>query len=218
MSCAGSPSLTPSVQFRTSDPYPCSQLRRRLETQLIPDDENVPEHKKFFPVPIITSIVTDRVIGSVLQCWCTDCQSQRPVRQRQLTTEINQILGRGNGNNGCSVLVFSILAFIEYPSLVTRFLDRNITDCDLVARTADFTTEYVCQILGPDISPRIASKFSSEKWKFVVPPMDDGKYEEYPECTILPFVDEWIGDGAFGNVFRIRFLDGYGHFPVSKLP
>jgi len=211
-----------------SPTLPCLKLRYDFEELCIPRDHNVPQHKRFFPKSCIKRLCTEGRIKAVLECCCAKCQEhQRIFGFRDPALSARAITGKSqNGHSNCAVVLFALLVYIECPSLIYSFLDKRLNDHYFESELADFTAKYVLQIFGSRVHTMLADRFHWNKYKFAVPYMKDGSYEEYPSSTILPFVNETrlgrstetgeiLNEGSYGTVFAFEILDEYKAFAVS---
>ncbi|KAF2099468.1 kinase-like protein [Rhizodiscina lignyota] len=224
------PPTSPTSQSKGWAGPACSRLRRDLEAELVPDDPDVPEHKRFFPKSRVKALFTQDSIEAVLRCACPDCQEQQHlVGRRHASSTTDTILGYPNrssyGNTG-AVNIFAALVYIEYPALINCFLERQIGDWQLAEAPDEFSTERVQNIFGPAVVarfPRLARKFNWAKHKFAVPHLRDGEYRVFSSGTILPFVNETllgrrietgeiVSEGSYGKVYAFEVQEEYGSF------
>jgi hypothetical protein len=213
-------------------PLPCSKLRDDLEDLYDPTGHGVPEHQRFFPKSRIKRLFTDERTKEVLDCSCSKCQDQkRMFGIRDPKASLVTITGRANNGHrseACAIILFALLVYIGCPSLIYSFLDKRLSDHEVESDLARFTAEYIRQQYWPKQHPKLADKFHWNKFKFFVPFMRDDRFEEYPEGTILPFVNEQrigrsteageiLNEGSFGTVFAFDIAEDYRGFTVSRL-
>lgn len=217
---------------------PCVTWRDRLETELVPKDSNVPEHKKFVPGRVLYSIFDRGNIQEILGCWCSKCEACRELSGNlESSVDPNPIIGQPDSNNESpspATILFALLVYIEFPLLVHCFLLRGIGDRQLKESTSSFDTTTVRGIIGNEAHvrfPRFAERFHWIKYQFLVPRVQDlvraTDYAVFPQEAVLPFVNEAvvgqpdgrgqiISEGSFGRVYKFELFDGYGEFPVSR--
>jgi len=211
---------------------PCSILQKRLADELVPGDPSVPRHKKFVPYHRVAVILDDESINEVLHCWCPNCQELRETSKIQTHSLIERLKGDRSEDtsdrNGGAILLFALLIYIKCPLSIASFLQNEVSDKEIHDDIAKFNCAYVQNIIGPIIHqrfPKLAQKFYWKKFRFFVPEIRDTEYAEYPENTILPFVNEMvlghpsatgnvISDGGHGKVYSFEILEGYGGFKV----
>ncbi|KAJ4302792.1 hypothetical protein N0V90_001683 [Kalmusia sp. IMI 367209] len=209
---------------------PCLFFRERLEAELVPKDPTVPEHKRFFPYGRVALILDDESIEEVLHCWCPKCHTFREFSGIQTESLIAGITGgeseSASGPQGGAVHLFALLIYIGCPLLIDSFLRLNIGDDKLRDSTATFNAAFVQKIMGSDAHqrfPQLAQRFHWRKYQFFVPEIHDAEYMEYPENTILPFVNEVVlghpsatgnvvAEGGHGKVYAFEISEGYGGF------
>lgn len=146
---------------------------------------------------------------------------------RHSLTSITGNTGNSRSSGQSAIIIFALLVYIECPALIYGFLDKHINDHRFESELAVFTSEYVQQNFWPRARLRYADKFHWNKYRFAVPYMKDGMYNEYPSSTIMPFVNEtrlgrvtetgeFVNEGSFSNVFAFDILDEYRAFAVSR--
>lgn len=165
-------------------------------------------------------------------CQCWNCknrvESQKPYDIPRLC---GTILGFGCSP---SVLLFALLVYIECPHLIVGFLERNCSDKRLEQDLAAFSEDYIrrtCWPLydekNPASSKRLAERFRSNKYSFIVPRIEDGVFVEYDRSRILPFFNEKplgrrtddgeiIQEGAYGRVYSFDIFEEYKAFQVCS--
>jgi hypothetical protein len=207
-------------------PDSCVILRRQLQKELIPDDQTVPDHKKFIPLAKVVSILLHHTIENVLQCRCPYCSDHRRFSgKHEAGRTASRITAPTRKCRTGSLVLFALLTYIKCPCLINIFLERGITDHELLNDTEIFTTDYVQHEFGLDSD--LARRFHWEKYKFTVPELINDGYEEYSENTILPFINErplarhtesgqMVWEGGFGKVYAFELMDGYEDFPVRS--
>ncbi|KAF2108838.1 kinase-like domain-containing protein [Lophiotrema nucula] len=214
---------------------PCVAWRDRLETELLPKDSNVPEHRRLIPTYILDSLFNSETIQEILDCWCSQCEACRDLSgTSESSIDPKIITGHSEsdkGTHGRAVVLFAVLVYLEFPLLVNCFLTHGIDDQRLILSTASFDGVGIRNIIGNEIHkrfPRFAERFHWSKHQFLVPRAQDlvraGDYAYFPRETILPFANEVavgrtlengeiISEGSFGRVYRFDLLDSYGEFP-----
>jgi hypothetical protein len=222
---------------------PCVAFRRSIELCSVPEDPNLPPHKKFVPKSALTALCSRQKVTETLKCRCATCHHHRGCIQEQESPEQAADLIVGDevppDQEAVSlVLLFCLLVYVKGPQLIAFFLRKKdqFNDSVLERRAADFDDLYVRSHIWPEFdsdepqeSIILANEFRWNKYKFFLPYMKDETYSEFDGSTILPFVDEqpigrfnedgdFVQDqGAFGRVFSFNVWQEYHLFPVRQL-
>ena len=217
---------------------PCVTWRDRLEIEFVPQDPNVPEHKKFIPHGVLYSIFGRGNIQEILGCGCSKCEECRELSgDLEHSVDPDSIIGQPDSKNDSpspSTILFALLVYIGFPSLIHRFLVLEIGDRRLEESTSSFDTTTVRNIIGHEAHarfPRFAELFHWRKYQFLVPRIRDfvqaTDYAVFPQEAVLPFVNEvMIGqpdgrgqvksEGSFSRVYKFDIFGGSGEFPVTQ--
>ena len=217
--------LSPTtIPIPDAEAFPCLKLREDLEDLCVPNDISVSEHRRFFPKSGVKSLCTEDRIKIVLQCSCSTCKEHKRMshEQRDLSNYLDTITGKTGSSRGASngaIILFALLAYNECPSLIYTLIDDGLNDEYLETHLLDFTPGYVRQKYWRSIHQRFSNKFHWNKFRFAVPYLRDGCYEEYPPETILPFLKESRLDpeseGSYGKVFAFEVSEEYQCLSVS---
>lgn len=208
----------------------CKKLKRAIDSRAIPSDQDVPNHRKFFPQTMLRGLLTEITIEDVLKCSCLSCKS------RVEDTPGSDVVESPHKIISCAILVFALLVHIKCPQFIFSFIRRGFHDAQLVDTLQDASIERISSTFwpiyhetNPAESKEIACLFKWHRHRFAIPPMVDGSYTIYTKSTILPFVNEkpigaknkdgeTIQEGAWGRVFSFEIVKEYQNLPVCSTP
>lgn len=219
------------------NPY-CSIVRTRLEFLALPEDPDIPEHKKFFPRSAIWSLFTPEVVRGLVACACQRCASLRHTAGIQLhhaCKVVNAIIGtpRDRDVQKTYHLTLGLLLYIDRPALIIGFVQQKCYDGNVEAyleqlTPAKFQQKFWPKLLSsaPQESLSVMSSFRWRKYNFFVPMLKDNEFSTYDQHTILPFINERrvgretddgdiVFEGAYGQIYSFEILDEYREFVVS---
>ncbi|KAI9709138.1 MAG: hypothetical protein M1820_003585 [Bogoriella megaspora] len=201
----------------------CSTFRAELEDLCIPKDENVQEHRKFFPQKDLERLCTHEKTLAVLQCSCSSCQNylREFKRCHAPLYYATAIAGRPSTKRGATkqaIILFALLVLSECPFLISTFIDHGLDDETLRQDPSEFTGHQIRLKYWPSLPERISSKLHWNRYRFLVPRIQDGGYEIYTSETVLPFLNETPlrhrnefgeveNEGGYGDVYAFEIYE-----------
>ncbi|KAF2234854.1 hypothetical protein EV356DRAFT_137274 [Viridothelium virens] len=211
--------------------FPCLKLRDDLEDLSVPNDNSVPQNRRFFPRSSVKRLCTEGWISSALHCCCLKCREHRQTAQRPPNSPYYYaaIIGENKSSrcdSGRVGILFALCVCSECPSLIYSFIDKGITDDYFENHMSQFTASNIRQKYWSSIHPRYSERFHWNKYRFATPFLKKILFDEYPSEIILPFLKESrLGkqnkhgeiedEGSYGKVFAFEILDEYFAIPVG---
>lgn len=208
----------------------CAKLKRDLDSLAIPNNQEVPNHKRFFPQTLLRRLLMRNTIEDVLRCSCLSCTSRvEAALESDIVESSHKILS-------CTLLVFALLVHIKCPKLIFSFIRRGFHDDQLLDMAQDTSIGHICTNFWPNYherdpaeSRKIAKHFKWHRHRFAIPLMGDNTYKVYDQSTILPFVNEKplgtknqdgeiVQEGAYGRIFSFGIVEEYQNLPVRSTP
>lgn len=205
---------------------PCLKLKRHIDAVAVPNDQDIPNHKRFFPQTQLRRLLTECIIQDVLRCSCSSCKSRAEAAlESDVVESSRKILS-------CTILTFALLVKIKCPQFIFSFIHRGFHDDQLLDMLQYPSIAHIPATFWPIYhrrypaeSNKLAKSFNSRRHRFAVPLMGDGLYTIYNESTILPFVNEKpvgtknkdgeiVQEGACGRIFSFEIVKEYQNIPV----
>ncbi|MCJ1262496.1 hypothetical protein MMC22_002366 [Lobaria immixta] len=206
----------------------CKKLKRHIDAVAVPDDQDIPNHKRFFPQTQLRRLLTETTIQDVLRCSCRSCKSRvEAARESDLVESSRKILS-------CTILTFALLVHIKCPQFIFSFIHRDFHDGQLLDMLQYPSIAHIPATFwpiyhqrNPAESNKLAKSFKSHRQRFAIPLMGDGLYTIYDESTILPFVNEKpvgtknedgeiVQEGACGRIFSFEIVKEYQNIPYAQ--
>lgn len=199
----------------TESPYrsarTCSVYKSRLECLALPDDPNIPEHKKFFCASKLRDFFSQQVVADLLSCPCHKCSLLRPrlgLSQNQIHDATKRVSiasaavstnpgSQGGRSNRTHHLTLGLLLYIDYLALVLSFAHHKLADTELATVLDQSTPEGLkdrfwskLRLDSADEPLLIARKLRWQRYRFFLPKLRAGEFSIYDENAILPFLNE----------------------------
>lgn len=208
----------------------CTKLKRDIDSLAIPNNQEIPNHRRFFPQTLLRRLLIRNTIEVVLRCSCSSCTSRVEAAQE------SDIVESSHKIISCTILLFALLVHIKCPKLIFSFIRRGFHDDQLLDTAQDTSIGHICTNFwpiyherDPTESSQIAKLFKWHRHRFAIPLMGDNTYTVYDQSTILPFVNEKplgtknqdgeiVQEGAYGRIFSFEIVEEYQNLPVRSTP
>ena len=209
----------------------CKRAKNHIETRLsVPDDPQIPPQDRFFPRTKLARYLTLEEVRKILSCACGLCKIHR-AKLRPRTTEIyyaDYIVGQASNPAGSAIALFALLVYIEHPSFIVKFMERDMRDASTLesyCKSSTFNGEMLENDIWPKFretemeeSRQLAKKFTWTMHQFAVPTMTTQEFVRFAAKVRLPFVEEThLGSGAFGDVYSFKIWEEYRKFPSNSV-
>jgi serine/threonine protein kinase len=155
-------------------------------------------HKFFLPISALDSLVTEKTIERELRGTIPTFALERPHLPSQIART--------------SCKLFAILAYLEKGSLITAFLDENITDSGLPLEAPLALARQENQARLPKVFSnrpwRDVNDFYRVQWYFLAPVFDRiHEHYELDDNVVLPFIkneESSAQQGGYSEVWEVQ--------------
>ena len=142
----------------------CAKLKRDLDSLAIPNNQEIPNHKRFFPQTLLRHLLMRNTIEDVLRCSCSSCTSRvEAALESDIVESSYKILS-------CTLLVFALLVHIKCPKLIFSFIRRGFHDDQLLDMAQDTSIGQQSYSIGIVIDSQYHLLETTHIWFMINPP------------------------------------------------